>query len=356
MKTINLSKLITTFFLSFFSILLQAQHHDFIKRIRYLEKTGSNYWMQSEVSSCLNAGESARYTGNEQLYEVIETVNQEGELLQDRRLIYEKGVRDPWMFAFHRIKVGENSLEIYNDKDELILDSPIERKSENLLPPQTASEYGSFELDDQFLEDFQSELMGKGYDIRESDGVIVASKDTQSFRYDPFAKVLSASIRYPNGLKKSEQTLEFSRTNRGFYYLSKDSKLEWMLSDSGCCLKRLTEISRFDYSEETGGSAPPDKDYGRLGAENWFNVKVEADFSSFIVSSNRFRLMPLEVAVYNLSGEVLLKTKIREGKAIPLPLNTPAGMYLIHIISANRHSPIVYKLIKPTPAAHFNSH
>lgn len=341
---INQRKTTLVLLLGLLPSFVNAQSDEFQKQLRYLEKTTANHYLPDEGDvHCLTSGELAQFSSSQALSEVVETIDLEGELLSDRTIVFEDGVRDDWMDSYHRIEVGREYVSIYAEDGSVIEQIEREEDPETLFTEQEAESYQRYSFNEEDLNQFREFLELEGFAVSDQGGVLQGSSETAMVHYNPFAKSVTTALYDSFGVKRFEQAIEFERQESDYFFPVTDTKIEWITTETGCCVKKVTVISRFDIQEAVFSSEP----FAPNPEEADFDIKIQEDYSSFTVTSKRFRLRPIEIKVYDLSGHTLVHTKVREGQPVSLPTEIRAGMYLVHIISANRHKPVVGKLIKP---------
>jgi hypothetical protein len=330
---------------------------DYITKVSYVEKKEVTYSMPSaEDVSCLSLAELAQYHGYSQLYRMDEYVDLEGDLLSDKVILDEQNVRDDWMEDFSRITVGKHMVQVYAEDGSVFHESPREVDSNSVyLSPEQSEAYGALYLDQVFYDNLLSQLMNTGLVVSEGNNRIFASNPMVSFTYDHNAKTTTTTEFDSSGIKVKETLIEYATSNEGdTYYPKTEVIFEWILTDSGCCVRKITEISRYAYEREVNpvtSTAKKDKrkrlDEALTSIEETdFDVVSETQRNAFRIQSAQYRNQPLEIIVYDMAGRTVMKTMVNEGEAIQLPPASRKGMYLVHIVFDKRKKPVVGKIIK----------
>lgn len=330
---------------------------DFITKVSYHEKKEVVYSMPSEVDlQCLTLAELSQFHNYMQSYTINEYVDLEGDLLSDKRIVDEQNVRDEWMEDFSRITVGKHSVNVYAEDGTLFHQSPREQDSNTVyLTQEQAEEYGKLVLDQEFYEDLILQLVNAGLSVVEENNLVVASNDFVTFSYNHSAKTISSTEYDSTGTKVKESLVEYGLNYEGDNYYPKTEVIyEWILTDSGCCVRKVTTIERYGYEREVYSaiSEARKEKKPRINPlvtpidHTAFEIVTESARDVFRVQSTKPSTNQLEIVVYDMAGREVLKTNAREGEAIQLPVTARKGIYLVHIVTKNSKFPIVGKVIK----------
>jgi hypothetical protein len=346
----KITRLSALIFLSLLCLLSKAQEdQNFMNRIRYLEKTDISYQTPNRSGyDCLNAAEHANFVGSAVLSKMVQTIDQEGELLSDQMLIYEQSVHDNWMKPFNRVRIGKDHHEILNPDGTMMYRAESKKSSDSRFSSEEAEKFMQLRLNKSFYEQLRILLETEGFAVTEKGHLLVGASKFQTVIYNAILKTITLVSFDKLGHKISEEATEFVPTKEELFFPAKETKVEWILTDSGCCVRKTTAITRFDMVLQNGSTSPDNGPNDEpIDAKDDYIITVQRDGETFAILSKRYRLKPIEIAVYDLQGHVLIHTKVREGELINLPMQQRAGMYLVHIISANRHKPVIGKIIKP---------
>lgn len=335
---------------------------DYVTKVSFYEKKEVTYSLPSEVSlHCLSVAELAQYHGYMQRYTMDEYVDTDGDLLTDQKFIEEQNVRDEWMEGYTRITVGKETIDVYTAESGLRTQIPVEQDTEEvLMSNEQALNYGFLDLNDTYYLTLKNELHDLGLQVVEDGSLVSASNAFASIAYDHSTKTASAVAYDSTGLKTKESVIQYALNKEGeTYYPQTETEIEWILGKNGCCIRKTTIYTRHAYSREVtqeGSQARKEEDEGTLlGADRTTDYEVHAQQNSdvFRIVSKKFHKKEIEIIVYDMAGKRVLHTNVLEGEAVRLPKEARAGMYLVHIVSKNRHSPVVGRVIKNNMGTQF---
>jgi hypothetical protein len=336
---------------------------DYVTKVNYHEKKEVTYSLPSEAGlNCLTLSELSQYHGYMQFYTMDEYVDQDGELLTDQNFIEERHVRDEWMEGYSRITVGKNTIDVYTKESGLRTQIEVVPDEEDVfMTNEQAMGYGFLDLNEEYYLQLRNELQDAGLNVLEGNNMLSASNEFASIAYDSNAKVVSATEYDSEGLKTKESVIEFDLNfEEDTYFPTTETIIEWFLGKNGCCIRKTTVIRRYAYTREVtqGGSPEREESTGDNvlgGGSNAadYEVLTEQNSDIFRISSKKFRKKEIEVIVYDMAGKQVLHAHLQEGQAIKLPQASRAGMYLVHIVSENRHVPVVGKIIKNSAGSQF---
>ncbi len=335
---------------------------DYVTKVSFYEKKEVTYSLPSEESvKCLSLAELAQYHSYLQRYTMDEYVDTDGDLLTDQNFIEEQNVRDEWMEGYERITVGKETIDVYTTESGLRTQIPVEQDTDDIfLSYEQALNYGFFDLNDAYYLALKDELHELGLSVVENGPLVSAKNDLTNITYDHSTKTASAVEYDSSGLKTKESVVQYALNEEGdTYYPQTETEIEWIIGKNGCCIRKTTIYTRHTYSREVtqeGGQARKEEGEGTLlGADRNTDYEVHAQQNSdiFRIVSKKFHKKEIEIIVYDMAGKLVLQTNVLEGEAVKLPTEARAGMYLVHIVSKNRHSPIVGKVIKSNTGNQF---
>jgi hypothetical protein len=359
----KLGVLIATFFHGGLGLQGVAQNlpNDFISKVQYYEHKAITYELiNSEGFHCLTLRERSQFHGYSQLYEMVELVDQEGDLLTDKVFIDEQNVRDEWMEDFSRITVAKDSIYVYGEDDSVFYSMPSD-SDKVYLSAQQAMDYGLVKMDNGFYEELALELMKNNFVVQNQGNRLIAHSDMVSIFMDKSTQVSGVTVYDSSGNKVEEQTMKYAAYSQEdlLFYPQEESVIEWFWSENGCCVRRATTLRRFGFQKAYGPSVSEpyrqQNPESNRSEEQDADVKilVEQNSSAFRIVSHEYKNQPLEVVLYDMKGKEILKKEVSEGSRIEIPHQSRAGMYLVHLKYKNRHLPISGKIIKPNSSKSF---
>jgi|GEM_PF-1144563 len=336
---------------------------DYVTKVNYHEKKEVSYSLLSEADrNCLSLAELSQYHGYMQFYTMDEYVDSEGDLLTDQNFIEELHVRDEWMEGYSRITVGKETIDVYTTETGLRSQIQIESDENDVyLTNEQAISYGFLDLNQDYYSRLLAELQELNLNVTNNENIITASNEVVSIVYDDNTKLASATEYDSTGLKMKESVIEYRLNEVGdTYFPETETIIEWFLGKNGCCIRKTTVITRYAYSREVTEEGSPERKgeqgTGLLTTNDDaadYKVLTEQNSDVFRISSRKFRKKEIEIIVYDMAGKKVLHSTVLEGDAVRLPQASRSGMYLVHIVSKNRHVPVVGKVIKSTTGSQF---
>src|SRR5690606_4844604 len=88
--------------------------------VRQALKNGDPYPATPYGRDCLTLGELSRYHSYRQDIQMTKYIDLDGEILSDKRILFEEDVRDSWMPAYSRIILGKELYEVYGADEEVL--------------------------------------------------------------------------------------------------------------------------------------------------------------------------------------------------------------------------------------------
>ncbi|PCJ65918.1 MAG: hypothetical protein COA58_07505 [Bacteroidetes bacterium] len=356
-------KLTTIMCVSFGTFCFGQLPTDYVTKVSYHEKKEVTYSLPSEADlNCLTLSELSQYHGYMQFYTMEEYVDEEGDLLTDQKFIEEVHVRDEWMEGYSRITVGKKGVDVYGTESGLLYHRDRQTEdTEVFLNPEEAANYGYLDLNDDYYQSLLNDLSTLDVEVSENNSIITASSGFMTMVYDHNTKMASTTEYDSTGIKVSESVIQYALSHEGdTYYPETETTIAWFSGDKGCCIRKTTELKRFEYTRETRGDSGPERKEKKevmhknsSKGEADYQILIEQNSDVFRIASKKYRKKELEIEVYDMAGKKVLHTGVVEGEAIQLPKSSRAGMYLIHIISQNRHTPVVGKVIKNNAGSQF---
>lgn len=336
---------------------------DYVTKVNYHEKKEVIYSLPGEGDlHCLTLSEVAQYHGYIQFYTMDEYVDTEGELLTDQNFIEEQNVRDEWMEGYSRITVGKETIDVYTTETGLRTQIPVQQDPEAVyLNNEQAISYGFLDLNQEYYTELHDELQTLGLSVSETGGIISAHNESVSIVYDHNTKVASSTEYDSMGLKTKESVIQYALNNNGdTYFPETETIIEWFLGKNGCCIRKTTIISRYAYTREVTQGSSPERQESKEEVDilskvdnSDYEVHTEQNSDVFRIQSRKYGNEEMEVTVYNMAGKQVLRTNVIGGEAVQLPPASRAGMYLVHIVSKNSHTPVVGKIIKSNSGNQF---
>lgn len=335
---------------------------DYVTKVSYHEKKNVTYSLVHEGDiHCLTLSELAKYHGYMQFYTIDEYVDQEGDLLTDQVFIEERDVRDDWMEGYSRITVGKETIDVYTTESGLRTQIEIEPdEDEVFMTNEQAVSYGFLDLGQEYYTQLQDELQSLGLNVSEQDGILSANNEFIAVAYDGNTKVASTTEYDSMGLKTKESVIEYElNTQADTYFPGTETIIEWFLGENGCCIRKITVVRRYEYMREVMVPGSPEREEStEIGVSNTsekadYEVLSEQNSDVFRISSTKNRKKEIEIIVYDMAGKQVMHTTVIEGDAVKLPQASRAGMYLVHIVSKNRHTPVVGKVLKSNSGSQF---
>lgn len=299
--------------------------------------------MSAADLNCLSFKELAQYHGHMQFYVVDEYVDSEGDLLTDKTFLEEWHVRDDWMEGYSKISVGKNSTRVYDTEGQLLHEAPRERDAnESFLSEAQAKNYGFLDLSDSFVQQLKKQLIVNGCQVSEDNGVLLAKTQSMVFSYDPSEKTMFYALYDASGVKTQEIAIEYALDqNKETYYPVRETIYEWFLSDSGCCIRKVTSYRRFQFERENYNYEGPRVRTQEKQSALMDDLQIlqDAQAESFRIASEKWKGELFEIEIYDIAGKMIYRGPLREGQKMDLPSASRAGMYVLHIkISSKKQS------------------
>lgn len=335
---------------------------DYLTKVSYHEKKNVTYSLINEGDiHCLTLSELAKYHSYMQFYTMDEYVDQEGDLLTDQVFIEERDVRDDWMEGYSRITVGKETIDVYTNESGLRTQIQIEPNEVDMfMTNEQAASYGFLDLGQEYYDLLLGELQNLELIVSEQNGIISASNELVAIVYDGNTKVASTTEYDSMGLKTKESVIEYElNTEADTYFPGTETIIEWFLGENGCCIRKTTVIRRYEYQREVMVPGSPEREEStEIGVSNTsekadYEVLTEQNSDVFRISSKKHSKKGIEIIVYDMAGKQVMHTIVIEGDAVKLPQASRAGMYLVHIVSKNRHTPVVGKVLKSNAGSQF---
>ena len=334
--------------------------NDFLTKVSYLEKKEVSFSLPNGIDQkCLTLSELSRYHGYMQFYSIDEYIDIEGDLLTDKKFIEELNVRDQWMESYDRIIVGKKSVQIFGKKSGLMHEKVREQDSEiSPITPELAAKYGYYNFDLNLFSQLESELVSAGYGIDKNNIFIIAKSKNRTIQIDKLNKVFSVTEFDSAGIKISETVTQFVLSHsEDTYFPETETKTEWLIGENGCCIRKQTVTSKYEYSRSFGLAQNQNLPGKKIILEDGQNKGVEILSE---INSNIFRIKAdskisdeYSVLVYDMTGKILLETQATQNEPIVLPASVRCGVYLVHVYSKNDKNPIVGKIIKSANTNNF---
>jgi len=336
---------------------------DYVTKVSYHEKTEVSYAMVGEEDrSCLTFSELSEYHGYMQSYRMDEYVDEEGDLLTDKQFIEERDVRDDWMAGLGRIMIGKHHTEVYDNEGNLMISREREHEEEpTFLNHEQQLTYGTLNLDGDYYNQLMIELQEMGLDVEDQGGLLIARSDQQVLMYDDVSKIASTVSYDLQGVKTQETVTQFEMAEAyETYFPATETTIEWFLGENGCCIRKTTVVSKYNYLVEVseGYSAERKELTNNNSADLMmeqvdFKILTDQESDGFRIDSKKYNNKPLDIIVYDMAGKTILNRKIQEGELIKLPQTSRAGVYVVHIRTKNASKPSVGKVIKTAAGVQF---
>ena len=323
---------------------------DYLTKISFHERKTVSFSLPSQADyDCLTIRERAEYHGYMQFYKLDEYIDLDGDILFDKNFIEEYQVRDNWMESYSRITVGKNTLDLYDSEGGLFYQKPrIIDSSTLFLTHAEAANYKHLDLNISYYDSLVVAYSNLGFVVTESNIVLTASSPEVITTYDHNLKIASASEFNTFGIKTKETTIEFALNHEGdTYFPETETIYEWIATDSGCCIRKITIYKRYEFERELmQGSSPKveksDKGYKKYNIE----VMTEPNANAFRIVSKKHKNESFNFSIYDMAGKLLLSGSTSEGSRVVLPRGIRVGMYLVHVSTASEKTPTVKKIIK----------
>jgi hypothetical protein len=354
MKKTILTKMVTLVGLMLLDLSSYGQlPFDYLTKVSFHEKKTVSYSLPNQADfNCLTFRELAEYHGYMQFYKLDEYVDLDGEILLDKNFIEEYQVRDEWMESFSRITVGKNTLDVYDSEGSLFHQKPrIIDSSTLFLTPTEAANYKHLDLNIPYYDSLVVAYSNLGFVVTESNNVLTASSPDVIATYDHNLKIASATEFDSFGVKIKETTIEYALNHEeDTYFPETETIYEWIATDSGCCIRKLTVYKRYEFERELmqGSSTLLEKSnrLSNINQKSMIEVMTEANANAFRIVSKKHKNEIFDFAIYDMAGKLLLSGSTSEGGRVELPQGIRVGMYLVHVYTASEKTPTVKKIIK----------
>lgn len=330
---------------------------DFLTKVSYLEKKEVTYSLPTEGDiNCLTLIELSEYHGYMQFYSMEEVIDLDGELLSEQVYLDEYNVRDDWMDGLDRVIVGKNLLEVYNKNEGLVYQKPRYDSGDApiFLGLLEAQKYGVYHMDQVYYNEFLDLLTQTELEVSDNGIIITGTSEFYNIFYDHNLKIVSETEFDSFGNKTMENVTEFDyNEEQGFYYPFIETKIEWFLTKNGCCIKRTTVITRYNYERNFGNSFTnsdkkgfPETPLSETFENPQFEILSELDGLAFRVANTENESVEVHLIVYDMAGRIVIDQVSRTDERIFLPLGLRAGMYVVYVHNDKNKKPIVGKIIK----------
>ena len=336
---------------------------DYVTKVSYHEKTEVSYAMVGEEDKqCLTLAELSEYHYYMQFYTMDEYVDMEGDLLTDKQFIEEQDIRDDWMAGLGRITVGKHHTEVYDNEGNLMVSKEREPEDDpSFLNHEQQLMYGTLHLDEIYIQQISTELQEMGFDVQEEENLLIARSDEHVFMYDDVSKIASTVSYDSKGVKIQETITQFEMAEESeTYFPATETTIEWFLGENGCCIRKTTVVSKYNYLVETGEEYSAERkevtdryDSDDLKEQDDFKILTDQESAGFRIDSKKYNNKPLDITIYDMAGKTILNKKVQEGELIKLPQTSRAGVYVVHIRTKNASKPSVGKVIKTAAGVQF---
>ena len=343
------------------ALLGQAQlPNDYIIKVSFHEKKEVSFSLPSQADyNCLTYRELAEHHGYMQFYRIDEYVDLDGEILLDKNFIEEYQVRDEWMESFSRITVGKITMDVYDSKGDLFYQKPRMIDSSTVfLSPAEASNYKYLDLTLSYFNSLVLAYSNLGFSVTQSNNVITAYSPEVIATYDHNLKIASATEFDSFGNKIKETTIEYSLNHeRDTYFPETETVYEWIATDSGCCIRKLTVYKRYEFERTLmqGNSPKIEKSNGSGNTYQNSDIEVmtESSTDAFRIISKTRKNEQFNFSIYDMAGKLLLTGNTTEDSRVELPQGIRVGIYLVHVSTASENTPTVKKIIKTNTSRTF---
>lgn len=384
---------ITLYLLFAINIVSKAQLPEtFITKVSYLEHTlvnydlietnsrvltenqleGENQPSFSDTVPCLNLSELARYHGFKKSIHLTQYIDQEGELLSDKRMLYEENVRDDWMESYSRIVLGKQFYEIYGTDDTLLyqydkeqFEDSLYTSSQNLMSPEDAANFEHYLLDDSFyfrtMNDFIS-MESPPNTLTDSAGYLIAQFDSLTLLYDHELKIIVCTeYDWFRRLKKAETVTIFTPASEGSSFIPSTILLtEWFKSKNGCCLRKSTLTIREQFQRIVDSNYIHLVQYTyaanmqRIEAPSTeYEVSIIPGSDYFLIQNKKDNISSkLFIQLYDLTGKMIMSQSITRGTPVKFP-DVRAGLYIIEIFDESGKQSKIRTLLRPETSNSF---
>ncbi len=355
---------------------------DYITKVTYLERKQVSFEMAAGAAgrfepaetgpnpapygrNCLTLGELSRYHAFRQDIFMTQYVDRDGELLTDKRILFEQDIRDNWMEPYTRVVLGKETYEVYGTDDKLLFRFNREELSNSANPEprvymriEEGVNYQHFVLDDAYYGNLVSELQNSPVPVHRlanQSGILTAELDSATLLYDHNRKLLVVTeYDWVHENRKKETVILYDLTEDGSGYAPLQEIIsEWFHTEKGCCILKTTIITREHFRREVNAA------YRHLiqpmqaeGTE--YSMKAGGDYSihsipgtgDFIIQSEKHKGQILHIAVYDLNGKLLGRQEVTEGTPIAFP-EVSAGLYLVQVLDKKSGRQVLHKVVKP---------
>lgn len=198
---------------------------------------------------CLTISERSQYHSYRQDVFVTEVVDLDGELLSENRIDYEEDVRDEWMTDFKTIRNEKDYVRVFS-KDGTEFHAVAKDTDRIYLTNAEAASYQKYTLDDPFKLEFAQSLVGLGMQVTSSSSLVTGTHPLETVVYDHDIKAIFSTGYDSMGRKIREVAMEFEIMENGDYAPVLETHLEWILTENGCCVRKVTTITRMGFTRE----------------------------------------------------------------------------------------------------------
>lgn len=353
---------------------------EFIKKISYTEHVALQYEVVNDFGEsqplkgldCLTLGELSMYHGYTRLFEIDEYIDLDGDLLSDKRILNDQGVRDDWMPAYSRIVIGKYQDQIFGEHDEVLysFDKDTVYDADGspeilLLSDYEAANYQHYVLDDSFFNQFKAEfrLIDNAVVTGSlSEGFLEVKLDSLFLYYDHQSKILTTSeYNWDLQFKKSEKVILYEPGYSGSgLFPMQEIYSEWFLTEKGCCIRKTKIVSR------TGYSSIIHPDYEHLVALSHLNSgdyrsRVDKELyelsnipgtDMYRLTSKKFSSETLTIMLYDMNGKFILKIQIEEGTNFKFQ-GVASGIYMVRVYNESNQLVHTNKVLNVNLAPQF---
>lgn len=351
----NLTAFLAFMMLALAGIPSQAQlPADYTTKVSYHERKEVSYEIPGEATlKCLTLSELSRYHDYMQFYKMDEYVDRKGDLYTDQQFIEEQNVRDDWMEGYGRIVCGSKTIDIYDTDGALIHQTDrVVDPDEKFATPAESKNYGFLNFNANYYSQLMDTLKENGLQVSQLNGQIVATGHNIKYTFDQSSRT-AALTEYENDGNKSAETVTSYQLNHtgDTYFPHTEVRMEWFMTENGCCIRKITKITKYYYNREVAQGNQPmignPADGNPSQQDDRVEILAQADGRSFRIHPSKSTQAEFRAIVYDMAGKIILEQTIQAEKRISIPTSARSGMYLIHVYAPNNPKPTVSKLILP---------
>jgi hypothetical protein len=333
---------------------------EYATKVSYHEKKEVTYSVHDEADlNCLTYRELSEYHGHMQFYTIDEYVDLRGNVLLDKNFIEEKNVRDNWTESFRRITVGKNTIDVYDSDGQLFYQKERSLDSSHaFLTPLESTNYGFLDLGLDYYDSLKVAYTSLGFTVTENNKTLTATSIALIVTFDHKLKIASVTEFDSLGIKVKETVVEYAlNQERDTYFPKTETIYEWISTDNGCCVRKVTVYTRFEFDREVlqGRRKMISKRDNKpnLSNEEQLELVQILNQDAFIIHSKKHQDEVFEFTIFDMAGRILLEGQAVEGVRIHFPKGYRVGVYVIYLKVGKSKYPVIKKIVKNNSGSKF---